>query len=111
MALESRNYGGGGRRGKGRMGGQGFGGKDYRFAENGRGGGGGGRGGGRGGGNSYQGGGGGGGGWGGGGNNWSGPPGARSKLFSLVDEVLTFCCVHYFSVTTLYILYIMYRTN
>ena len=91
MALESRSYGGGGRRGgkDRRFGGQGFGGKDYRFenggGRNNRGGGGGGRYGGGGGGDRSGGGGGWGGGGGGGGGGWSGPPALRSKLKSILS--------------------------
>lgn len=80
MALESRSNFSSGRRGKGRFGGAGFGGKDYRFENGGGRGGGGSRGGGGGGGGGRSGyGGGGGGGWGGGGGNWSGPAGARGN--------------------------------
>ena len=87
MALESRSSFPSNRRGKGRFGGTGFGSKDYRFENGGRGastgGGGGGRGGGGGGRSGYGGGGGGGWGGGGGGGNWSGPAALRSKYFCL----------------------------
>ena len=86
MSLENRGYQPNRRGGKGgKFGGSGFGGKDYRFENGGRGGGGGGRGG-AGGGRGGGGYGGGGGGWGtsgsggGGGSNWSGPAAARSKF-------------------------------
>ena len=87
MALENRSsFGSGPKRGGGtggRFGGQGFGGKDYRFENGGRGGGGGGRGGGGGGGGGGRSGYGGGGP--GGGANWSGPAALRSKCYFLTQ--------------------------